>query len=290
MAANVSTKPAVSIDEDWRPTRSLRAIVGVDLTEARTNGDAAYAALEKLPQRRKNQKFSAQHVFVASLQGAWDSSSGTDYALLTVPTTTVLEVNRKGTVSGVSWVNETAAILTGHFATAGSTVLTFLPESKHYPFVVGSKITLEQTPLLDAQVSALLIIAEDELGLPSKVRELLSMGVAVHTAALLEAEKSASEAAFSKRLVPVMLATGTLAQGLNLPASVVLIAGTTVGDRRNNSPSDIKRANAQVLNALGRAGRAGVSNHGLGLVIPDQPLYIATPVDPSSDLSQSNHY
>ncbi len=278
---DVSARRAESIDEDWRPTRSLRAIVGVDLLGARENSTVAYAALQEMPKRRKNQKFFAPHVFVASLQGAWNSSNSADYALLKMSTTTVLEVNRQGNVSGVSWVNETAATLTEHFATSGSTVLTFLPASKHYPFSVGGKITLGQAPSLNGEVNALLRIAEDELGLESKVKELLEKGVAVHTAALLEAEKSASEAAFSKRLVPVMLATGTLAQGLNLPASVVLIAGTTVGDRRNNSQADVDRAKAQVLNALGRAGRAGVSNHGLGLVIPDDPLYIATPVDPS---------
>jgi len=279
---DASGRSTVPINEDWRPTRSLRGIVGLDLDVARQNATAAFNLLKTLPPKRKNQKFASPHVFVASLQGAWESSNGSDYALLKLPTQTGLEVNRQGKVLGVSWVNQSAATLTEHFAKAGSVVLTFLPASKHYPFSVGSRIQLGQSFPLDNEVNALMAVAEDELGVPSQVRSLLSSGVAVHTASLLEAEKSASESAFSKRLVPAMLATGTLAQGLNLPASVVLVAGTTVGDRRNDSPADIARASAQILNALGRAGRAGVANHGLGLVIPDDPIYVKTPIDPSS--------
>jgi hypothetical protein len=279
---DASGRPTVPINEDWRPTRSLRGVVGIDLEVARQNATVAFNFLKTLPPRRKKQKFTSPHVFVASLQGAWESSNGADYALLKLPTETGLEVNRQGQVDDLSWVNQSAATLTEHFAKTGSAVLTFLPASKHYPFSVGSRIQIGQTFQLDDQVNALLTVAEDELGVASQVGSLLASGVAVHTASLLEAEKSASESAFARRLVPAMLATGTLAQGLNLPASVVLVAGTTVGDRRNNSQADVARANAQILNALGRAGRAGVANHGLGLVIPDEPIYVKTPVDPSS--------
>ena len=284
---DVSGRPSIAINEDWRPTRSLRGVVGLDLDVATRNANSAFTILKKLPPKRKNQKFSAPHVCVASLQGAWESSSGVDYALLTMPTETALEVNRSGKVDGVSWVNQSAANLTEHFARTGSAVLTFLPASKHYPFLVGGRIQLNQSFSLSPEVDALISIAQDELGLASQVGALLSSGVAVHTAALLEPEKSASEVAFSKRLVPAMLATGTLAQGLNLPATVVLVAGTTVGDRRNDSPADVARANAQILNALGRAGRAGVANHGLGLVIPNAPLYVRAPIDPSSCRSKA---
>ncbi len=279
---DASGRLTVPINEDWRPTRSLRGIVGLDLEVARQNATAALTLLNNLPAKRKKQKFTSPHVIVASLQGAWQSSSGADYALLKLPTEAGLEVNRQGAVAGLSWVNQSAATLTEHFAKTGSAVLTFLPASKHYPFSVGGRIELGRTFQLDNQVNALMTLSEDELGVPSQVGSLLASGVAVHTASLLETEKSASESAFSRRLVPAMLATGTLAQGLNLPAQVVLVAGTTVGDRRNDSPADIARANAQILNALGRAGRAGVANHGLGLVIPDDPIYVKSPIDPSS--------
>lgn len=123
----VSSHPAVSIDEDWRPTRSLRAIVGVDLEVARARATAAFNELKGLSERRKNRRFLAPHAFVASLQGAWDSSNGADYALMGMPTATVLEVNRAADVKGVSWVDDTAATVTEHFAKSGESVLTFLP-------------------------------------------------------------------------------------------------------------------------------------------------------------------
>jgi hypothetical protein len=77
-----------------------------------------------------------------------------------------------------------------------------------------------------------------------------------------------------------MTATGTLAQGLNLPATAVVVAGTIVGDRRDAATEEGRtRAQAQLLNALGRAGRAGISNQGLSIVVPETPFFLSSPAD-----------
>lgn len=73
-----------------------------------------------------------------------------------------------------------------------------------------------------------------------------------------------------------MFATGTLAQGLNLPATAVVIGGTAVGDRRQgDTPEGRARTRAQLLNAVGRAGRAQVAARSISIVVPDSPLEIA---------------
>jgi hypothetical protein len=69
-----------------------------------------------------------------------------------------------------------------------------------------------------------------------------------------------------------MVATGTLAQGLNLPATTVLIGGTQIGFEDTPDPDTAARNRAQLLNAIGRSGRPGVANHGLAFVIPNNAI------------------
>ena len=57
-----------------------------------------------------------------------------------------------------------------------------------------------------------------------------------------------------------MFATGTLAQGLNLPAPIVVIGGTTIGGKGPKPSGEMseERAKAQLLNAVDvRAERGG---------------------------------
>jgi replicative superfamily II helicase len=67
-------------------------------------------------------------------------------------------------------------------------------------------------------VEAQLAIADAELGVETRLRGLLRRGIAVHTVAMLQVEQAAAEWMFADGKVKLMIATGTLAQGLNLPA------------------------------------------------------------------------
>ena len=92
---------------------------------------------------------------------------------------------------------------------------------------------------------------------------------------MIETEKIASESAFRARATRVMHATGTLAQGLNLPAMAVVIGGTRIGDPRGEDVKVVEqRKLSQLLNAAGRAGRAGFANQGLVIAVPDDPLLL----------------
>lgn len=92
---------------------------------------------------------------------------------------------------------------------------------------------------------------------------------------MIETEKIASESAFRARATRVMHATGTLAQGLNLPATAVVIGGSRIGDPRGEDTAIVEqRKLSQLLNAAGRAGRAGFANQGLVIAIPDRPLFL----------------
>lgn len=272
--AEATARTCISIKEPWRPTRTMRGLLGVIGDQALHEYRAACKFLRENP-KRKTKTITMEHAVLTNLQGIWGSSQIDDYAMVKLPFSSSLKVEKRGNRFQVaSWINTVATSATRHFADKGHTVLTFLPANKHFAFSVGKELSQRppvQQVMLDTDVGLLLNIAEDELGGASVVRELLVNGVAVHTARLLDSEKEASELCFRRKQCNIMLATGTLAQGLNLPATVVLIGGTVVGDiRKADDPDQRRNAKAQLLNALGRAARAGYANQGISLLIPDR--------------------
>src|SRR5690606_28348991 len=81
------------------------------------------------------------------------------------------------------------------------------------------------------------------------------------------------ELMFRSRSAQIMFATGTLAQGLNLPAIAVIIAGSRIGDPRGEDHDHVQRRKfSQLLNAAGRAGRAGFANQGIVVAVPDHAV------------------
>ena len=95
------------------------------------------------------------------------------------------------------------------------------------------------------------------------------MGAASHHALLLREERLLHEFLFKRKDgIDVLFATSTLAQGMNLPSEVVIISGDSRFD-----PSVDKMAQLEaheLLNAAGRAGRAGESSQGFVLIVPSR--------------------
>jgi hypothetical protein len=278
------TAGAVSIR--WRPTRTMRAILGVEFRAYRQNATAAKRELESLREGRKNVRFNTPCALAAGLQGAWQTVDQPDYVVTTIDCDASLGVSRKKERDGSwlyspntdSWVNATATTLARRFAERGIQTLVFTPASKHYPFSNGDKVGLpdqviDKLPESLDIVDFCRVLAEFEFGCDSHVFSLLDRGIAVHTALMLETEKIASESMFRNRSAPIMFATGTLAQGLNLPAIAVVIAGSRIGDSRGEDPQVVQRRRfSQLLNAAGRAGRAGFANQGIVIAVPDNAV------------------
>lgn len=167
-------------------------------------------------------------------------------------------------------------------------VIAFLPRSRHDSFAAARDLPGFAPVELPRSAEAYLRLADADLGVPSALRPALEKGAAVHTSAMLE-ERRASEIAFDGGAVKVLFATGTLAQGLNLPATVVLIGGTDIGFDPDATPAQINaRVRLQLLNAIGRAGRATVAARSMAIVVPTAPLLmrpetVVTDVLPRAD-------
>jgi DEAD/DEAH box helicase len=285
--ADATGRAAVPISSPWRPTRTLRAIVGFDRRSSAAASDEAKHELAAAGDRRKNWSFRATYSMLANLQGAWSGIAAENYVTLTLPVAGELEWHRDR--DGLGWhyshqaptgyVNRVVGDLSNFFAAAGEQVLAFLPASRHHPFAVSQRIELRQAGKTydggQIRLDSLLVIADWELGVRSQLRDALRRGAAVHTSSVVDAERQVAEAAFRGDFVSVMLATGTLAQGLNLPATMVIVGGTDVGDRRaSRTPEGRIRSLAQLVNAIGRAGRPTVAARSAALVVPSTPMWL----------------
>lgn len=83
---------------------------------------------------------------------------------------------------------------------------------------------------------------------------------------MLPQERRLVESVFRREAgASVIVATPTLAQGMNLPAQVAILAGTKRHDDQGRQPLEAH----EILNAAGRAGRAGHLANGLVLMIPE---------------------
>ncbi len=266
---------AITVREPWRPTRTLRAVIGVE--DQTLQGAAADAAerLAGLHVRRRNVRFDAPLAALAGLYGPWSTDDEADYALVRIAAEIPINVTRPARggeitidVSSVT-VRPSVEALAQLLGVRGQKVMAFLPRSKHDSFAAALSIRGFGGVRLPSEIDALLELASAELGVGSLLSDALGKGVGVHTSALLTEERRASELAFEGDVATVLFATGTLAQGLNLPATTVIIGGTEIGyDPDQTHDEKRSRERTQLLNAIGRAGRARVAARSLALVVP----------------------
>ncbi len=99
----------------------------------------------------------------------------------------------------------------------------------------------------------------------------LRIGTASHHALLLREERELHESLFRRPDgIKVLFATSTLAQGMNLPSEVVIISGDSRFDPQADKMQKLE-AHA-LLNAAGRAGRAGEGAQGFVLLVPSKVI------------------
>ncbi len=115
------------------------------------------------------------------------------------------------------------------------------------------------------QPSAATALAElpdgDQSASSQLLRETLRRGVAFHNANLDRQERLVIENAFRQgKELRVLVATTTLAMGVNTPASTVLIVGL-------NHPGDTPYSVAEYKNMVGRAGRLGFTAEGKSMIV-----------------------
>jgi replicative superfamily II helicase len=111
--------------------------------------------------------------------------------------------------------------------------------------------------------------AEEWLGESHLITELLRNGIAIHHGGLPDTVRKSVETDFRNRHFQILIATNTLAQGVNLPIRTVIIHSCWRFDRTENRQKRIPARD--YWNIAGRAGRAGQETEGTIIHIIGQP-------------------
>lgn len=100
------------------------------------------------------------------------------------------------------------------------------------------------------------------------LKHTLQFGIAIHHAGLEYSDREISHQLFSQGKVQVLVATSTLAWGVNLPAYLVIVKGTQFFDATLNKYKDMDLTD--VLQMMGRAGRPAFDSSGVAVVFTKQ--------------------
>jgi len=109
-----------------------------------------------------------------------------------------------------------------------------------------------------------------------KLKELMLScggGVAFHHAGLSAEDRACVEGLFQQGVVRVLCSTSTLAQGINSPAFLAIILGTTFWRGAGTDYEDLPVS--AVLQMIGRAGRPGYDDRGVAVIMTSKDKEIA---------------
>ncbi|EIN07088.1 P-loop containing nucleoside triphosphate hydrolase protein [Punctularia strigosozonata HHB-11173 SS5] len=101
-----------------------------------------------------------------------------------------------------------------------------------------------------------------------RLERLALYGIGVHHAGISMSDRRATEELFLNKFLNVVVATSTLAVGVNLPAHTVVIRGVKV--YHNNTCQEY--SDLDVMQMIGRAGRPQFDNEGLAIIMCEQQL------------------
>ena len=144
-------------------------------------------------------------------------------------------------------------------------------------------------------------MSEDDLQLhlsrvkDEALKEALSFGIGLHHAGLVESDRQLAEELFANNKIQILIATSTLAWGVNLPAHLVIVKGTQFFDAKIEGYKDMDLTD--VLQMLGRAGRPQFDTSGIARIFTQDAkkafykhfLHTGFPVESSLHNVLDNH-
>ncbi|KAK3390415.1 Sec63 Brl domain-containing protein [Podospora didyma] len=127
------------------------------------------------------------------------------------------------------------------------------------------------------------------------LKEAISFGIGLHHAGLVESDRQLAEELFLNNKIQILVATSTLAWGVNLPAHLVVVKGTQYYDAKIEGYKDMDLTD--VLQMLGRAGRPQFDNTGVARILTQDSkkdfykhfLHTGFPVESSLHTVLDNH-
>lgn len=271
---SMTHRECLVFDDKWKPTRQLQGCLVYEQTEIKQLQNK----VRTYPQHKSKKKLVASMLATPwclfCLKTVWDSLKVRDYSKVKLLnhqislgisfTTRKLTPNR----------NQVACQIASAFVLNGLRVMIFVDTPRSAQSI--QKNAKDAIPLVDlsalfAQNQAKIDQLTLELGDFSYSYLLNQTSCAVHHGLLLPEERDLMEQSYRQEHgVHLIAATPTLAQGVNLPADVVIIAGYDRYDVNTGGRETLKAH--EILNAAGRAGRAGFNSYGAVILIPNHVL------------------
>lgn len=280
--AGATGKECLLFDNPWKPTSQLQGCVVYNSTRlaelVQDIKSTKRSISKKTPPKELQDRMVIQPECLFCLKAVWDTLDINDYYHGDILDYSIrLSVGHNQ--NNGNWYlsanyNEVAAEIAAKYASIGMKTIVFalgprdanrinktlqgLIEENHYDFFASN--FRKQVDLIGLELGGFEY---------SYLADCISS--TLHHSNLIPEERVVSEDYFtSKDGVPVMVATPTIAQGINLPADVVLIAGSSRFDKRKQMREQIDAH--EILNAAGRAGRAGFRSHGTAILIASKPI------------------
>lgn len=272
---DATNRDCLNLSMAWKPTSQLQGCIVYPLDKRNelqqlADEEKKNNKKRKTPSASLKRKLLANPFCLFSLCNTWESNDRNDYYLTPILDHQVqLGVNNFWALNGNK--NQVAKELAKKFAAIEMKTIVFVEnplQSNSLVKQLNTETKVEQLPA-DLQKKKNSIV--EELGdvLCSYLND--EMGAVPHHSLLLPEERHVMGALFRGKS-NIMIATPTLAQGVNLPVDVVLIAGE---DRYDAETKGRDRMDAhEILNAAGRAGRAGFRSQGAAILVSNKVIGI----------------
>lgn len=266
------------LDSDWKPTSQLQGCIVYskeDLDELNTIVKA-YKETYKRPSKSLSNKLNIIPKCFFSLKTVWDSLDLKDYyfsSILKFPIK--LNINNYFKITPNS--NEVAAQLAFQFLLLRMKIIIFALSPKVVNSINNRLNQIRQDSEVEFPVASWTKYKSEIEAISLELGDwsysyLSKCTIATqHHSLLLAKERQISEYEFKDpSSVGIMVATPTISQGINLPSDIVIISGSYRFQSESNSLEPIKAHD--ILNAVGRAGRAGFRSHGTAILIPSDVI------------------
>jgi hypothetical protein len=278
-------RDCLPLDLAWKPTRQVRGCVVYDMARIDALKGKLVVARKAKPTQKAvpvgvQRELSAEPFGFFGLRQTWNSTDTDDYALralLETPT-------RLGTSTGSRWYltpngNEVSTAIAAGSVSAGMKTLVFVQNTMACAKCVrefAGHLSPHEVSLTEEEAAWRALVVEEMGGaeycyLPVDTAGVVRTGAASHHSLLLREERELHESLFKRKDgLHALFATSTLAQGMNLPSEVVIICGDS---RFDLNADKFKQLEAhELLNAAGRAGRAGEGSQGFVLLVPSHVI------------------
>ncbi|WP_394156453.1 DEAD/DEAH box helicase [Vibrio campbellii] len=262
-------REVLALNINWKPTRQAKGCIVYDSEQTQRLNQFIPRANRtpggKLTAHAKRAITATPYSFF-SLNQTWHSNNPADYKLSKLSSQEVtLGVNEYNHLT--SNRNVVAASIALNAIASGLKTLIFASDTKSCDSIVKEvNSQLKQRLFLSEYESQLKALIDLEFGGEYSYYTPTSASLP-HHGLLIREERHLHESLFSRDSgMDLIVATSTLAQGINLPAECVIIAGNTRFDPIENRQQELDAH--ELLNAAGRAGRAGKNATGVVLVIP----------------------